>query len=464
MVSFSGMVQILRIDVRKTERQDAVRPAGNASNLSKARRGIRRVARFPGWVIITCHSLFLAVILVAISAGGQMTSAQSTAVSIAPAGVTSDPESVFSRIVPDDCKSPTAGDLEAVKAALNEFRRTKNSNSTARALSLLGILYQNTGQYKQSLPYLREALQIFQQRKDPDNQAIVLTRIGTAYDYLGKDGLARSNLNESLLITEKQGNLGGQASALAARAELTDSQNRQATEDLRRGLVLAKEVNDLKTQAIILNDEGVSAGESDNPEEEAGLLQTAVAIEDQIHDCREKADTFSNMATYLEERGHASGALDNYNKALDLEGQVGDLSAKADMSHAFGHFYLDLGDFDEAFSLFKQSIEIKLKLGNLGDAGKTQIEVAGIYREEGKLTQSVHAYLANLPLLQQVNDMEAQVITLNNLGADEGDLHHPTEARSYYNRSIQMAARVGDPITPAFSAWGIGELEQSDAL
>src|ERR1039457_5939314 len=90
MVSFSGMVQILRIDVRKTERQDAVRPAGNASNLSKARRGIRRVARFPGWFTITCHSLFLAVILVAISAGGQMTSAQSTAVSIAPAGVTSE--------------------------------------------------------------------------------------------------------------------------------------------------------------------------------------------------------------------------------------------------------------------------------------------------------------------------------------------------------------------------------------
>ena len=67
-------------------------------------------------------------------------------------------------------------------------------------------------------------------------------------------------------------------------------------------------------------------------------------------------------------------------------------------------------------------------------------------------------------MYERTKNVPWQVITLNNLGTVEADLHHYAEARNYYNHAMRLAPMAGDPTTPAFTFWGIGELDQADAL
>lgn len=323
---------------------------------------------------------------------------------------------------------------------------------------MLGQLYEQAGEYSQALPYLEEALKLL---NDGEQKAQALIMTADALTQVGRFDAALGSATEALNISIRLDNLAAQASALRARAEAVyDSSREKALADLKRALLLSEQANDLRTQAVILNDEGAAVQESGSPFE---VFRKALVIEDRIHDCRDKIDTVANLATLEFDRGQIRNAQADYDETVSLEKQVGDRTLEAETLHQLGYFHWELGDLGEALSLFNQALEIKQEIGALSSEAETLAAIAGVYRDAQLPDAALEAYLKVLPLFQKTKNMQWQVWVLNNLGTVEADLHHPDEARSYYSRASVLACKIRDDSTRAFAAWGIGELEQDDA-
>lgn len=398
-----------------------------------------------------------AILLVA-SAFAYASQAQTAVATSAGAG--SD-ESLFDRIALNDCQAPTDAQLNEVKAAAADFQRRGNRDDEARAEILLASLYEQLGEFKQAMPSLQRA-RVLVGSKNNAAEAQVLTMTADAQTQLGQSDKASTDATEALKIGARIGDLSAEASALRARAEaIWKNTPDKAIQDLQKALQLSEQSGDLKVQAFILNDEGAITQDSTDPFD---TFDRALALEEQIHDCHDEIGTLINLGTLEHDRGQIRNALDHLNQAIALEKQVGDHTTEAITLHQLGYFHSQIGDLSQSLSLFKQALQLERQDGDTASEGPTLATLAGVYRDTQWPATSLHAYQQALPLLQQSKNTLWQIRVLNNLGAVEADLHHPVEARNYYNRAVALASSHGDPVTPAYAAWGVGELEQADAL
>lgn len=367
--------------------------------------------------------------------------------------------SLFTRIIPDDCRAPSDSALAEVKSALTTFQRNHDLQDEVRALILLGSLYERSGEYKQALPYLKNALSL---ATDTRVKANVLTMTADGFTQLGQPEAAKREAMEALTVSTKLGDVAAEASALRAQAEAAAlTSPKEAMPYLQKALPLSIQANDQRTEAMILNDEGALVQDSASPFE---IFRQALAIEEQVHDCRDKIDTLTNLATLEFDRGQIRNGLADYDDALALERQVGDNTSEAETLHQLGYFHWELGDLSESLSYFNQALQLKQQAGDIASEAETMGAMAGVYRDTGWPAVALRSFLHALLLYQRTGNVPWQVITLNNLGMVEVDMRQKAQARSYYTRSIALAPKAGDPVTPAYSAWGIGELEQADAL
>ena len=371
----------------------------------------------------------------------------------------SNPASLFSRIIPDDCHAPTDSALAEVKSALTAFRNKHDQQDEVRGLILLGTLYEQLGEYKQALPYLQSALQL---AEDSRVKAQVLTMTADALSQVGQFDAALRDATEALSISTKLGDAADEASASRAQGEAVYSSSfEKAMPYFQKALTLSQRAGDLKAQAMILNDEGAVLQQSGSPFD---IFHQALSIEDQIHDCRDKMATLTNLATLEFDRGRIRVGFGHFDDAVALEHQVGDHTSEAQTLHQLGYFQSQIGNLGQALSLFNQALQLKKQAGDIDSEAETLGAIAGVYRDTHWPSVALRTYLQVLPMYERTKNVPWQVITLNNLGTVEADLHHYAEARNYYNHAMRLAPMAGDPTTPAFTFWGIGELDQADAL
>jgi len=370
-----------------------------------------------------------------------------------------DAESVFTRIIPDDCHAPTDSALAEVKSAVTTFQSKHNLEDEVRALVLLATLYERLGEYKQALPYLRRALPLATNNRI---RAEVLTMTADALMQVGQSDAALRDVAEALSIGTSLGNVEAEASALRSQGEgVYVTSHEKAVPYFEKALPLSKQAGDLKLQALILNDQAAVLQDSGSPFD---IYDQALSIEVLIHDCQDKIATLTNLATLEFDRGRIRDAFGHFDEATALEDQVGDHTLEAETIHQVAYFHWEIGDLAQALSLFNRALEIKKKAGDLESEAETLGAIAGVYRDTKWPTAALRAYLQVLPTVERTRDVPAQVIILNNLGTVEADLHHRAAARAYYVKTAQLALSAGDAVTPAYTAWGIGELEGADAL
>jgi len=368
-------------------------------------------------------------------------------------------EDIFTRIVPNDCRPPSEAELIELRSTIDRFHVAHQQQDEVRALILSGVLYEQEGEYKLALPFLERAARL---TKGGSARAEALTLAAVALTALGKPQDAERDAGEAAALAKAAGDAAAQASALRAQAEaVMDTSTEKARQVLSQALPLAEQTEGWKTQALILNDE--AEAEAD-PAIRLQTYQRALGIDERFHDCRDRAATLINLATLERDRGYLRVALDDFDQAQALGHQVGDLTLEAQILHQAGYFHWQLGDLAEALTLFHQSLEMKRHAGDVASQADTLGAIAGVDRDTQWPDAALDAYRQALPMFRRTRNVQWQVWTLNNLGAVEADLHRKPQARIYYGRAVRLAPVAGDRVTPAFSTWGIDELEEADAL
>jgi CHAT domain-containing protein len=366
--------------------------------------------------------------------------------------------SALRQSAPNDCAAPNSEAIAALRRAVETLQAGGDIASEAQALRALGALYDSMGKYKAAIPVLQHAAGI---TTDGRLRVEAETILADALQSVGRAVEALDILNTAIEEAHRMGDPILEADALRIRGETKYGQSRgDAMADFESARSVLNDGQGLKIQVEIANDEGVIESESHHPDQAFGLFTNANEIAGRIHDCRDQAQVFSNLGSLEEDRGQAGRALDAYNQALPLERQVGDRDSESKTLHALAKMHHDLGNLQEALKLFEQALAVEKQTGDVEAQGNTQVAIAGVYRDLHKLLEARQRYRAALPEVRAAD----RAYALNNLAAVEAELGRPTLARSYYQQAIQAAARAKDSILPAYSAWGIGELEQADAL
>ncbi|HEV2278240.1 MAG TPA: CHAT domain-containing tetratricopeptide repeat protein [Acidobacteriaceae bacterium] len=362
------------------------------------------------------------------------------------------------RAAPDDCAAPTAEDTAALRRAVLVFRAAQDTPDEARALTTLGAKYDGTAQYRAAIPVLQRAAHI---TSDARLRVQAQTILADALQSVSRSTEALQIVKTAIDGAHRIGDPALEADALRVRAETNYAQKTaDPMRDLAAGLNLTSETLGPKVRAEILNDEGAIESDSKQPEQAAATLEEALRIEERIHDCRDEGQTLSNLGSLEEDRGEASLALEAYNRALPLERQVGDRDSESKSLHALAKMHHDLGNLAEALKFYEQALAIEKQTGDFEAHTKTLVAIAGVYRALHKPQEARLRYVALLPKLRAAG----RVTALNNLATVEADLGQAAAARCLYRRAMLAARKANDAMTPAYSWWGIGELEEGDAL
>jgi CHAT domain-containing protein len=370
----------------------------------------------------------------------------------------------FEASVPDDCHAPAPADIAALQDAINRLHSAGDAGGEIRARLALATIDDNTAQYDAVIPLLEQAPKLEPAAKILALDIQLRTVLADALNHLHHTQDALDQLR--IAIDEGQRGLdpASLADALRVRGETQQDPQRQAA-DFDAALQAMASAHDSEWQALrvraeVLNDQGAVYDNPNDPDKPFVLFHEALEIEDQIHDCRDRGETLSNLASLDEDRGRVREALEDYAQALAMEQRVADRDSESRTLHALAKLHEDVGDLPQSLALFQQSLAIQQKVKDVAAAAETQVAIAGVYRDMKRPKEARHAYLAALPTL----DQKARATALNNLATVEADLGDPAMARIYYRKAIAAAAAVEDASTPAYSAWGIGELEEADAL
>lgn len=385
--------------------------------------------------------------------------AHAQAAAASSAAKPTDLATIWDRFHPDDCHAPDPGAFAELQSAIAQFQVAHDQRNEARAEALLGTLLIETGAFPSALTPLSQALALEKQIGGPQDQVPLMIAIGGALPHQGPPGPALTILNSAVDTAHNARDTEDEALALTDRAEVKFySDAAGARQDLDAARKLAR---DPATLATILNDEGAAAAD---PKTADALFHQALQIEQQNHNCRLEAATDDNLGDAAVPQGQERNALALYRQALRMQTDSGDLAAKAMTLHSLGYFYQEMGDLDSALDYFQQALRLEQQNKDVSAEGPTLAAIAGVFRDRHQPDEARQVYAQAAPMLEQTQNIYWQALVANNLGTVEADMHIAPQAHTFYNAALRLAAQIHDATIPPYSEWGMGELEESDAV
>ena len=110
--------------------------------------------------------------------------------------------------------------LEAYNRTTHEYGKISKANIAA----MLGVMYENRGDYQLAIPYFAEAVAHARKNNEPLNLSIVLYGLGSANFYAGNITIGEAQLNESAVIAHSLGDEQGVGYALMKLAQISIAQ------------------------------------------------------------------------------------------------------------------------------------------------------------------------------------------------------------------------------------------------
>ena len=125
------------------------------------------------------------------------------------------------------------------------------------------------------------------------------------------------------------------------------------------------------------------------------------------------AELVAWLGGYFDLRGLWDYAL----KQLDSAVRVAhDPKIKSSILWWTANIHRDRGEYEEAMELYKKSLEIKEKIGDLKGKSATYHEMANIHSVRGEYEKAMELYRKSLEIIEKIGDLKGKALTLVMLG------------------------------------------------
>ncbi len=235
--------------------------------------------------------------------------------------------------------------------ALGIYERRADNIGKARSLSNIGIIFLEQGHYEKALEYFFNAYPLYEEENHMSGLAPVLNNIGLVYQNQGDYDLAKSYHHQSLEIKNTLGDEKGSAFSynnLGSISQKTgDFDN--ALEFFNRSLEIRQFIGDKREIAITLRNIGYLFLEQDSLEKALEKLHEALELYHLVNDQSGIARTYNYLGRAQMQAGNLEEADEFFTKSLGISENIGLSRMIAENYNSMAASMAKKGEFKEAF-------------------------------------------------------------------------------------------------------------------
>jgi tetratricopeptide (TPR) repeat protein len=168
-------------------------------------------------------------------------------------------------------------------------------------------------------------------------------------------------------------------------------------------------------------------------------------------------DTAGAMVSILTEPLHRWGFIDLVRELNEDAAETATGTVKAAALHHLGMIHHQAqGRYDEAVTMYQESLKIDEELGNRSGIANTLHQLGNVHYLQGRYDEAVTMYQESLKIEEELGNRSGIAGTLHQLGNVHYAQGRYDEAVTMYQKSLKMKEELGDRRGIALSEWGIG--------
>jgi tetratricopeptide (TPR) repeat protein len=251
-----------------------------------------------------------------------------------------------------------------LEALIAERREQPPDLSLAKALNILGVVYNRTGRLDEAEATETEALEIARGLGDAELSGGILTNLSIVAEDRGDLAKAAELLDRAILAYRESGREVPPGQVYSALANLAIDQGQLDTADaqLERALAAFRLLGDRRRTAMMLNNQGLVRRHQGRLDEAEALHLQSYAMREELGDTMGMGRIHNMLANLYLARGQFEAARESAQQAADIARQTSDrLFEGTALSHR-GSAELELGELDAAEGSFLESREVFVEI------------------------------------------------------------------------------------------------------
>lgn len=234
----------------------------------------------------------------------------------------------------------------------------------------------------------------------------------------------------------------------------------EARADYEEALRLARELNEPRTIAGLLDNLGLLAQNAGDLSEARRLYSESLDLERELGDKWGISVILHQLGWLAQGKGSLNEARRLYDESLSLARELGDKRGISGTLHQLGWLAQDTGDLAEARRLYDESLSLKRELGDKGGIAATLHQLGTLAQNAGDLSEARRLYDESLSLERELGNKAGEAKTLNtlaSLSSVEGD---QAIARQLLDQSLAIAQQLGDKLQIAYASASLALVEE----
>jgi tetratricopeptide (TPR) repeat protein len=347
--------------------------------------------------------------------------------------------------------------LEIHQAATAAAARQQQPIARATALTDLGRMRYQTGDYPGAADAHAQALEIYRQTGNRLGEANALTNLGRVW-YMRED-LPRGAdaLAQALEIYRQTGHRLGEAGALTdlARVQHLAGAYPGAGDAITRALEIYRQTGNRLGEAGALNDLGRVRHMTGDLPGAADAHARALEISRAIGNRHGEANALNLLGHVRQITGDFVAAADALAQALEISRQTGHRLGEAGALNYLGRVRHATGDYPGAADALAQALEIYRQTGHrLGEAGALNY-LGQVRHATGDYPGAADALAQALEILRRMGDRIDECWTLSHYAATIAATGDRPRALALYQQALAMGRELNMPSEEALSLEGI---------
>jgi tetratricopeptide (TPR) repeat protein len=171
------------------------------------------------------------------------------------------------------------------------------------------------------------------------------------------------------------------------------------------------------------------------------------------------AEARSGLATLAQQKGEVEKAQRFYKRSLSNFRKAGDQHGIADALYRLGFLVLRIGDTDAALNYYRESLNIRLRLGD-DEWGEAVIlySLGNVFQQIGQIDEAGNHYKSSLTICKKIHNRRLEGIVLKALGDLALQTTGPIDAEKYLTESHNILREIIDPQSESIELYSMGFL------
>jgi adenylate cyclase len=306
------------------------------------------------------------------------------------------------------------------------------------AYNILGLIYNDKGDYSQALELHRKALKIREEMGDKPGIAGSYNNIGNVYEVQGDYPEALKSYFAALEINQEIGNKPWQAANTNNIGLIYEHLGNypEALKNYFFSLRICEEIGDKEGIGIIYNNIGIIYKLQGNYSEALENYFASLRISEEMGDKEGSANTYGNIGNIYYYQRNYPEALKNHLASLKIYEEIGGKQGIARAYENMGIVYEELSDYPKALKNYFASLEISMEIGEKLSIASSSVNIGKVYTKQVKNKEASEYLRQGLSMAQEIGNLEYIKESYFGLAALDSSQGNFKKSLEYYKMGI----------------------------